>query len=110
MLFLLSSLNTLLVDVFYIYICQGLQIDIYTCKTLDRHVLGSLHIYYCNIYVRFSESLCFKQVFSRICLDSLTVIAYNNGSEVPDIGPCILFFLAVLGLRFCARAFSSCGK
>ena len=23
---------------------------------------------------------------------------------------CIFFFLAVLGLRFCARAFSSCGK
>lgn len=95
-LFLLSSLNTLLVVGFYTYICQGLQIGIYTCKTLDRPLLGSLHICYCNISIRFSESLCFKQVLSRICLDSLTVIAHNNGSEVPDIGPCIFAVLFLI--------------
>lgn len=95
-MFLLSSLNTLLIDSFYIYICQRLQIGIYTCWGIDRHLLESLHIYYLLTFVRFSKTLCFKQIFSRICLDSLTVIANNNGSEVPDRGSCIFAVLFLI--------------
>ena len=35
---------------------------------------------------------------------------WSKSTELISLWQCFFFFMAVLGLRFCARAFSNCGK
>ena len=72
-------------------------INIYVCIHTIKHIPMSIiiyvvHTHYLFIYYEFYEFILISQFF----FFSLFFF--------------LLIFLAVLGLRFCVRAFSSCGK
>ena len=68
------------------------------------HVRGFLSV---------SMSLCFFVfcVFASLYLSFLGGLCFSNKSLWVSVSLYFIYlFLAVLGLRFCARAFSNCGK
>ena len=64
-------------------------------------ILLFFYFYFLQFFNRFPKHLCFIYFFIFIFLKELLYLF---------IYLFIYLFLAVLGLRFCARAFSSCGE